>query len=150
MEHSQHRENVIYRDQSRIVELLLQLENKQQIRQNNAETQHNRMYSLYIGSLCIVAFPMARFTCIVTSQVFVKIWMRWSIARSSAFYTGRKHLWIVFSFNWPWCSSVVQHLSSYARVPGFNSQSSHTFSLIWYMYFIVYSSIPLIPTTVLF
>ena len=29
VEHSQHRENVIYRDRTRIVELLLQLENKQ-------------------------------------------------------------------------------------------------------------------------
>ena len=33
VEHSQRRENVIYRDRSRIVELLLQLENKQQIMQ---------------------------------------------------------------------------------------------------------------------
>ena len=41
---------------------------------------------------------MAGFTCIVTSQVFVEIWMRWSITLSSAFYRGRKHLWIVFSF----------------------------------------------------
>ena len=32
VEHSQRRENVIYRDQSRIVELLPQLENKQQCR----------------------------------------------------------------------------------------------------------------------
>ena len=40
VEHSQHRENVIhvYRDRSRIVELLLQLENKEQIMQNNVET----------------------------------------------------------------------------------------------------------------
>ena len=98
VEHSQCRENVIYRDRSCIVELLLQLENEQQIMQNNVGTQHNRMYSLYIGSLCNVAFPMAHFTCIVTSQVFVEIWMRWSIALSSAFYTGRKHLWRVFSF----------------------------------------------------
>ena len=72
VEHSQRRENVIYRDRSRIVELLLQLENKKQIMQNNVETEHNRMYSLYIGSMCNVAFPMARFTCIVTSQVFGK------------------------------------------------------------------------------
>ena len=50
VELSQRRENVIYRDRSRIVELLLQLKNKQQIIQNNVETQHNRMYSLYIGS----------------------------------------------------------------------------------------------------
>ena len=37
VEHSQHRENVIYRDRSRIIELLLQLKNKQ-IMQNNVET----------------------------------------------------------------------------------------------------------------
>ena len=73
LEHSQHRENVIYRDRSRIVELLLQLDNKQQVMQNNGETQHKHMYSLYIGSLCNVAFPIARFTCIVTSQVFMEI-----------------------------------------------------------------------------
>ena len=73
VKHSKRRETVIYRDRSRVVELLLQLENKQQIMQNNVETQHNRMYSLYIGSLCNVAFPMARFTCIVTSQVFMEI-----------------------------------------------------------------------------
>ena len=48
---------------------LLQLENKQQIMQNNVETQHNRMYSLYIGSL-----PNGTlYQCIVTSQVFVEI-----------------------------------------------------------------------------
>ena len=73
MEHSQLRGNVIYRNRSRAVELLLQLENKQQIMQNNVETQHKHMYSFYIGSLCNVAFPMAHFTCIVTSQVFVEI-----------------------------------------------------------------------------
>ena len=42
VEHS----NVIYRDRSHIVELLLQLEDNQKIIQNNVETQHNRMYSL--------------------------------------------------------------------------------------------------------
>ena len=73
VEHSLRRENIIYRDRSRMVELLLQLENKQQIIQHNVETQHSRMYLLYMGSLCNVAFPMARFTCIVTSQVFVEI-----------------------------------------------------------------------------
>ena len=31
MEHSQRRENIIYRDRNNVVELLLQLENKQQI-----------------------------------------------------------------------------------------------------------------------
>ena len=40
--------------------------------QNNVETQHKYMNSLYIGSLCNVDLYMARFTCIVTSQVFVK------------------------------------------------------------------------------
>ena len=30
--------------------------------------------------------------------MFVEIWMRWSIALSSAFYRGRQYLWIVFSF----------------------------------------------------
>ena len=40
VEYSQRRENVIYRDRSRVVELSLQLENKQQIMQNNIETQH--------------------------------------------------------------------------------------------------------------
>ena len=53
-EHSQGMENVIYSDRSRMVEFFLQ--NKQQIMQNNVETQHNHMYSLYIGSLCNVAF----------------------------------------------------------------------------------------------
>ena len=51
VEHSQRRENVIYRGRSRIVELLLQLKNKQQTIQNNVETQPYRMYSLYIDSL---------------------------------------------------------------------------------------------------
>ena len=64
-----------------------------------------RIGSYAPGSLCNVSFPMASFTCIVTSQVFVEIWMRWSIALSSAFYTGRKHLWIVFSFNIYWHST---------------------------------------------
>ena len=73
VEHSEHRENIIYRDRSRVVQLLLQLENKEQTMQNNVETQHNHMYSLYVGSLCNIAFLMARFTCIVTSQVFVEI-----------------------------------------------------------------------------
>ena len=73
VEHTQRRENVTYRDRSRVVEFLLQLKNKQQIVQNNVETPQKHMYSLYIGSLCNVAFPIPRFTCIVTSQVFVEI-----------------------------------------------------------------------------
>ena len=99
VEYSQRRENIIYRDWNCVVQLLLQLENKQQIMQNNVEAQHKHMYSFYIGSLCNVAFLMACFTCIVTSQVFMEFWMGWSIALSSAFYRGKKHLWIVFSFN---------------------------------------------------
>ena len=45
-EHSQPRKNVIDRDRNHVVELLLQLENKQQIMQNNVETQHKHMFSL--------------------------------------------------------------------------------------------------------
>ena len=56
----------MYRDRNRVVELLLKFENKPRIMQNNLETQHKHMYSLYIGSLCNIAFPTARFTCIVT------------------------------------------------------------------------------------
>ena len=65
--------NVIYQDRNRVVKLLLHLENKQ-IMPNHVETQHKQMYSYYIGSLCNVAFPMARFTC--NSQGFVKICMQ--------------------------------------------------------------------------
>ena len=56
VDNSQRRENVINKDRSRVVQLLLQ-QNKQQIMQNNVETQHKHMYLLYIGSLCNVAFP---------------------------------------------------------------------------------------------
>ena len=132
--------------------LLLQLENKQQIMQNNVETQHNRMYSLYIGSLCNVAFPMARFTCIVTSQVFVEIWMRWSIALSAAFYTGRKHLWIVFSFKnmipeLSFLSWYERHLSIKAIVHEFYSSLSNvTLCISWV---IIWRSISVKVTTIL-
>ena len=51
--------------------------------QTNVETQHKHMYSLYIGSLCIVAFPMARFTCIVTIY----------IALSSTFFGGAENIY---------------------------------------------------------
>ena len=47
VEHSQRRENVIYRDRSHIVELLLQLENKQQIMQNNVETKQSHVFVIY-------------------------------------------------------------------------------------------------------
>ena len=45
VDYSQRRENVIYWDRSRVEEVLLQLENKQQIMLNNVETQHKHMYS---------------------------------------------------------------------------------------------------------
>ena len=74
VEHSQRRENVIYRDRSKPYSRVFTTIGKHtQIIQNNVETQHNHMYSLHIGSLCNVAFPIARFTCIVTSQVLVEI-----------------------------------------------------------------------------
>ena len=38
VQYSQRRESVIYRNRSRVVQLLLQLENKLQIMQNNVET----------------------------------------------------------------------------------------------------------------
>ena len=55
-----------YRDWSGVVELLLQLDNKQQIMQNNVDTQHKHMYSLVV--CVILALSMARFTRNVTSQ----------------------------------------------------------------------------------
>ena len=45
VEHSQRRSNVIYRDLGRVVELILQMENKQQIMQNYEETQNKHKYS---------------------------------------------------------------------------------------------------------
>ena len=45
VEYSQRRKNVIYWDRSRVEEVLLQLENKQQIMLNNVEIQHKHMYS---------------------------------------------------------------------------------------------------------
>ena len=83
----------MYSNRGRVVELLLQLENKRQIMQNNVETHYKHMYSLYIGSLSKITFPMIRSTCIVTSQVIVKIWMQWSIALSSAFYRGIENIY---------------------------------------------------------
>ena len=39
--------DTLYRKHCHIVELLLQLENKQQIMRNNVETEHKHMYSYY-------------------------------------------------------------------------------------------------------
>ena len=62
------------RNRSCVGEFLLHLENKQQIMPNNVETKHKHMFSLYIGSLCNIVFLtcISHFTCIITSQVFVK------------------------------------------------------------------------------
>ena len=43
VEHSQRRENVIYKDRYRVVELLLQLEKKKQIMHNDVETPHKHV-----------------------------------------------------------------------------------------------------------
>ena len=48
VEHSQRRENVIYGDRSHIVELLLQLENKQQIMQNNVESRDSTQLHVFV------------------------------------------------------------------------------------------------------
>ena len=47
VEHSQRMEKVIYRDRSRILELLLQLENKQQIMQNNVDLTQAHVFVKY-------------------------------------------------------------------------------------------------------
>ena len=64
--------------------------NNQEIMQNNVEAQHKHMYSLYIGSLCNIALSMARFTCIVTLQVFVKTL---NAVRLPSFYRGRENIY---------------------------------------------------------
>ena len=48
----------------------LQLENKQQIMQNNVETQHKHI--LVVCVQCNKAFSMERFTCIMTSQLGIR------------------------------------------------------------------------------
>ena len=66
------------------------------------------------------------FTCIVTSHVFVNIWMQWSRTLNSAFYRcGKRHLWIVFSFN------VVFHLFTNSRNESWKYQAEHIFMLWW-------------------
>ena len=48
---------VLHRDWSHVVEFLLQLENKQQIKQNNVETQHKCKYScihnILVSVVCV-------------------------------------------------------------------------------------------------
>ena len=46
-------------DRNCVVQLLLQLENKQQIMQNNVEILHKHMYSLYIVSYIRHALPVS-------------------------------------------------------------------------------------------
>ena len=105
--HLQHRLNVIYSVRSRVVELLLKYESNQQIMQNNVETQPKHMYSLYIGSLCNIVLSMARFTCIVPSQEFVKIYI--AKHRALPFIGAEKKLRIVFSLK----KTIKAHPSSH-------------------------------------
>ena len=53
VEYSQRWENIIYRDRSRVVQLLLQFENTQQVIQNNVETQHKQCIR-YILVVCVM------------------------------------------------------------------------------------------------
>ena len=53
VKHSQRMENVIYRDQSRVVEHLLQLDIKQHYMQNNVETQHKTCIR-YVLVVCVM------------------------------------------------------------------------------------------------
>ena len=54
--HLQRRKNVIYPDRSRVVEVLLHLENKE-IMPNHVDIQHKHMYSLYFGKVVCVMWP---------------------------------------------------------------------------------------------
>ena len=54
-------ENAMYRDRKRVVELLQQFKNKQQIMQKlcgDWTQAHVMMYSLFIGSLCNIFLSM--------------------------------------------------------------------------------------------
>ena len=72
---AQRRQNVNSADRNRVEELLLHLENNQ-IMPNNVETAQTHVFVIYLPSLCNIPFPMTRFTCIATSQVFVKTFMK--------------------------------------------------------------------------
>ena len=75
---------VLHRDWTYVVEFLLQLENKQQIKQNNVETQHKCMcsciHNILVSVVCVTYSSLH--VCTTFLQVFVKIWMQWSIAFS--------------------------------------------------------------------
>ena len=81
--------------------------------QNNAENQYKHIYSLYIGNMCELAFPM---TC-----DFIHMWLNRerSIAMSFALLGQIKHLWIVFSFmnmEYLQCAQVGSYLDNFAYI----------------------------------
>ena len=93
--------NTLYRVRSRVVEVLLHLENKQQIMPNNAVTQHKHMYSSYIGSLCNIVSPKYvtlylhhGFPCIRKYMIAIKHIIRLYIGPE------RREIYkLIFSFN---------------------------------------------------
>ena len=99
--------------------------------QYNVKTQHKYMYSFYIGSLCNVAFLMSCFACIVTSQVFVKSWMQWSIALSFAFYRGRENIYELSS---ALILSMQFHLLTYPHNPSHCNLVCFWSNSTWYIY----------------
>ena len=64
VEHSQRREKHYIKGLKPCSRAFTTIRKQTKIMQNNVETQHKHMYSLYtsIGSLCNLVFPMARFT----------------------------------------------------------------------------------------
>ena len=73
-----------------LVQLLLQLENKQQIMLSNVETQHKHMYSLYIILTTIYVNPLFISTC---RQFFLMIdfWNVLVLEISPTFYIDLYH-----------------------------------------------------------
>ena len=55
---------MVYRERSRVVKFLLQLENKQQIMPNNVDTQHKHMY------ICI-GYVLVQVVCAIYTSLHV-------------------------------------------------------------------------------
>ena len=68
---------------------------------NCSKSSTIRLRSLYITFPCVVKVPR--------SHVPVLLAMQWSVAWRSAFYRGREHLWIVFSFKWEYSTKHKSH-----------------------------------------
>ena len=67
---------------------------------------------------------VSRFTCIVTSHIFANIRIQWSRPLNSAFNRcGKRHLWIVVSFN------VVFYLFTNSRNESWKYQAEH---VLWW------------------